>query len=161
DALALELLLVERLHRLDVDHPLAVGDADDDDALRVAAGLAHRVDVGADDLAAAGHDHDLVARVHQAELDHRAVPLARDHGDDALAAAVLQAPLGDRRALAVAVRADRQHLLVLALDDVHADDLIAVAQIDAADAAGVAAHRPHVADRKADRHAGRGAEQDL
>src|SRR5690606_39010314 len=132
-----------------------------DDALGVSAGLADRVHVRADDLPVARHDHDLVAGAHEPELDHRAVPLARDHRDDALAAAVLEAPLGDRRALAVAVGAHREDLLVLALDHVHPDDLIALAQIDAPHAAGVAAHPAHVAHLEAARHARRGAEPDL
>lgn len=72
--------------------------------------------------------------------------------DEALAAAVLGAVLARLRALAVALGRDRQHLGVRR-ERIHADDLIAVVEADALDAAGRAAHRAHSFLAEDDGHA--------
>ena len=66
----------------------------------------------------------------------------------------------ERRPLAVAVLAHRQQLAFRVGDD-HADDLVAVDQVDALDALGVAAHRPGVGFGEANRHALARAEHDF
>ena len=66
----------------------------------------------------------------------------------------------ERRPLAVAVLADRQQVAVR-VGDHHADDLVVAGQVDALDAAGVAAHRPGVGLVEADRHALARAQHDL
>src|SRR5690606_16014339 len=153
---------VLRRDRLDVDDALALAEADDDHALRVAAGLADLAHARADDLAAVGDDDDLIVRLDERELHELAVTRRAIHGDDALAGAALEAPLGDGRALAVAVLADREHLLTLGVgDDGHAHDAVALAELDALHAHRVAAHRAHLGDLEADAHAARRAEDDL
>ena len=54
------------------------------------------------------------------------------------------------RSLGVALLGDGQQRAA-GLDDLHRHDLVAFAQLDAADAVGGAAHRPHVVLREADR----------
>jgi hypothetical protein len=58
---------------------------------------------GADELAAVGHQHDLVAVLDGEGGDELAVALVHRHGDDALAAAARDPVLEGRGALAVAV----------------------------------------------------------
>src|SRR5262249_20626923 len=67
----------------------------------------------------------------------------------------------ERRALAIAVRAHGQHLLLIGLDHVHADHGIALAQLDPAHAARVATHASGGAGMEADRHSARGADDDV
>ena len=81
-------------------------------ALRAAADDADVVDRHADDLAAVGDQHDLVAVLDREGGDQRAVPLVDRHGDDAFAAAPGDPVLVGRRALAVAVLRDGQDELL-------------------------------------------------
>src|SRR5262249_32546205 len=66
----------------------------------------------------------------------------------------------ERRPLAVAVFAHGQQVPLRVGHD-HADDLVALAQVDAPDAAGVAAHGPGLGFVEPDRHALAGTEHDL
>src|SRR5688572_5391162 len=93
---------------LDGDDALVVAGADHTDALGVAADLGDLRDAGADHLAAAGHDHDLVVRFDGERADDRAVAAADLDRDDAEAAAVLDLVVAGRGALAVALGAHRQ-----------------------------------------------------
>src|SRR5690348_15228323 len=68
---------------LDRDDVLALGGAEERHALRAAAGDADVVDRHADDLAAIGDQHDLVAVLDREGGDELAVPLVDRHGDDA------------------------------------------------------------------------------
>ena len=116
---------------------------DQPDALGVAADGAHRADLGADDHAAAGREHDLVVVGDLADGDDRPVALVGLDVDQALAAAVLGAVLGQQGPLAVAVGADGQEAgrVLVAVGDDHADDLVPLGQVDPLDAVGRPAHR--------------------
>src|SRR4029078_7303272 len=96
-----------------------------------------------------------------AQVHDVAVPLRGVHRDDADAAAALRPEVGDRGALAVAVGADGEHFLILGLDHIHADHRVAFAQLDAAHAARVTAHAPHLTGVEADRHAPPRADDDV
>src|ERR1700692_111552 len=76
--------LGEPLHRRDL---LAVGGREHDDALGRAAGDADAVDRAADQLAAVGHQHDLIALLDRERRHQAAVLFGDRHGDDAFAAA--------------------------------------------------------------------------
>jgi hypothetical protein len=119
------------------------------------ADLGDAVHAGAHDLAAVGDEHDLVVGSSTASEPTTGPLRSLDlDGDDALAAAVLDLVLLERRALAVALGAHRQdRAFGLGGQDRHADDVVARAQVHAAHAAGGAAHRAHVALLEADRHA--------
>ena len=77
-----------------------------------------------------------------------------------IAAARLEAVLVELGALAVAVLRHGEERAALA-DDFHRHDFVAVAQRDAADAVGGAAHRADVGLLEADRHAVARADEDL
>src|SRR5499427_4593330 len=72
---------------LDRDHALALGGVEHDDALGGAAGDADAVDRAADQLAAVGDQHDLVALLDRERGDDAAVAPGHVHGHDAFAAA--------------------------------------------------------------------------
>ena len=74
--LAVPVLLALFGNPLDRDHALAFGGVEDDHALGRAAGDADAVDRAADQLAAVGHQHDLVALLDREGGDQPAV-LAR------------------------------------------------------------------------------------
>ena len=76
---------------------VALVDADQADALGVAADQAHVGDRGADQDAAGGREHHLVVVGHLGDGDDRAVAVARLDVDQPLAAAVLRAVLGQQR----------------------------------------------------------------
>ena len=75
-------------------------------------------------------------------------------------AAALDAVFVEIGPLGVALLGDRQQRAAR-LDDLHRDDLVALAQLDAADAIGRAAHAADVVFVEADRHAQPGADEDL
>ena len=104
--------------------------------------------------------HQLVVVVDVGDADDLAVAVGGLDVDDADAAARLQAVLLELGALAVAVLRDGQHRAAFA-HDLHRHDLVALAQADAADAVGGAAHRADVGLLEADGHAVAGAEEDL
>src|SRR5438046_790399 len=98
------------------------------------------------DQDASGRDqHDLVLVAYQHRADDLAVALARLDRDHALRPAAVARVLGDRRPLAEAVLGRSQHRLALAVGDQHRDRPLAFADLHAAHAARLAAHRPHVA----------------
>ena len=121
------------------------------------------LDAGADDHAAAGREHDLVVVGDLGDGDDRPVALAGLDVDQALAAAVLGAVLGQQGPLAVALGADGQEAgrVVVAVGHDHADDLVALGQVDPLDAVGRPAHRADPALVEPDRHAVPGAEHDV
>src|SRR5262245_20106052 len=150
-----------------VDHPLrgdehdvvAVADADDADHRAVALGRADVAQpLAAPALLAVAHprsDHALLARRLVGRLLRR---LGRLLG---LRLGRLGRQVGaERRPLAVAVLAHRQQVTLRVGHD-HADDVVAVGQVDALDAPAGAAHRPGVGLVEADGHALAGAEHYL
>ena len=72
---------------LDRHDALVFGGVEHDHALRAAAGDTDAVDRAADELAAVGDKHDLVALLDGEGRDERAVARIHRHGDDAFAAA--------------------------------------------------------------------------
>src|SRR5689334_9127250 len=96
---------------LDRDDALALGGVEHDHALRGAAGNSDAVDRAADQLAAIGHQHDLVALLDRERGDDAAVALGHVHRDDAFAAAAGGAVLVRRGTLAEPVLRDREHEL--------------------------------------------------
>src|SRR5262245_20281345 len=96
----------------DRHHPFALGGAEHDDALGAATGDADAVHRAADQLAAVGHQHDLVALLDRERGDDAAVALGHVHRDDAFAAAAGGAVLVGRAALAEAVLRDGEHELL-------------------------------------------------
>src|SRR3984893_1284545 len=91
---------------------LALAGREHDDALRRAAGDADAVDRAADQLAAVGDQHDLVAFFDRERRHQAAVLLGDRHGDDAFAAAAGGAVLVGRGALAKAFFRDCEHELL-------------------------------------------------
>src|SRR5207244_12473915 len=110
------------------------------------------VGVDADDLALRGHQQDVVTVPHLQHADHGAVAAGGLDVDDALAGPALQPVLLERRALAEATLGHREDLGAF-LHDVRADDGVALLHVDAANAAGAAAHRTHLVLGEADGHA--------
>src|SRR5579871_984885 len=108
-ATVLLALFGDPLHRSDT---LALGGVEHDDALGGAAGDADAVDRTADQLAAIGDQHDLVAVLDRKRRDDAAVFLGDRHGDDAFAAAIGGAVFIGRRPLAKTFFRDRQHELL-------------------------------------------------
>src|SRR5204863_7573930 len=84
---------------LDGDHLLALVGLEDAHALSVACGDAHVVHRAADQLAAVGHQHDLVAVLDREGGDEGAVAIVDDHGGEAFAATPRDPVLVGRRAL--------------------------------------------------------------
>src|SRR5665647_1903796 len=119
------------------------------DALRGAPVAADAVGAHADDHAVTALQHDLVVLAH--DLHAHQIALAVGEGDRAHAdaAAPGDAVLADGCALAEAVLGDHEEVAVVA-GDVHADDLVALAQLHTAHTGGVAACRPHVGLVEAD-----------
>src|SRR5207245_10420899 len=111
--------------------------------------------------AAGGDQHHLVVVVDQHRADDLAVALGSLDRDYALAAAPVARVFAERRALAVAVRRGGEHGLLLVVRRQHAHHALALAQPHAAHAAGLAAHRPHVALLEAYRLAFGGEQHDV
>src|ERR1700686_5051885 len=98
---------------LDRHHMLVLGGVEYDHALGRAAGDPDALDRAADQLALVSHQHDLVGVLDRKRCDELAVAAVHRHRDDALAAAPGGPVFERRRALAVAVFADRQHELLM------------------------------------------------
>src|ERR1700688_5108458 len=96
----LAVLLALLGESLDRRHALAFGGREHDDALGRAAGDADAVDRAADQLAAVGDQHDLVAFLDRERGDDAAVLFGDRHRDDAFAAAAGGAVFVGRGALA-------------------------------------------------------------
>ncbi len=146
---------------LDRDDALALREGHQPDALGIAARLADLVDAHADRLPAIGDEHHLVAVLHQLDADDGPVSFARIDEDDPFAAAILRPEFVDVRALAVAVRADGEHVRPLRVAHLEAHDLVALAEIDALHAVRRAAHRPRLLLGEADALAALGRDEDL
>src|SRR5262249_8227166 len=96
----------------DRNHAVAVLDAQQGDALGLAPGDADVAHVGADELAAVGDQHDLVARRDRERRHDVAVPRRHVDVGDARAAAAGGAVLVGRAALAEALLGDREEGLL-------------------------------------------------
>ena len=136
--------------------------ADDADALGVASDGpdALRVDADPHDLAALCNEHEFVAVADGHHGDDAAVAVGALDVDDALAAAALDAVGVEGGPLAVAVLADGEQGGLL-VDDGHADNLVALAEPDAAHARGASAHAADVGLLEPDGEAVARAEDDL
>src|SRR5688500_8182630 len=95
-ALSPLFVLADPLDRHDM---LVIGGVEDDDALGGAPGLADVMDRAADELAAIGHQHDLILFVDREGGDQRPVAVIHRHRHDAFAAAIGDAVLVARGAL--------------------------------------------------------------
>src|SRR5215470_10841064 len=137
---------------LDRDHAFGFGGVEHDHALGRAPGDADALDAGADELAAVGDQHDLVAVLDRERGDQLAgllpdgaVALAHVHGDDAFAAAAGDPVLVGRGTLAVAALGNGQHEL---LGSRHRDVAL-LAKLDGLAAVEAAPHRaraPEIGD---------------
>src|SRR5581483_7580055 len=123
---------------------LALAERDQRHALRRAALLADLRDLGADQDAAGGDQHHLVVVVHEHRADERAVALGGLDRDQALAAAAMSRVLADRRPLAEAVLGRREDGFRFVVRRQHAHDALVLAELHAAHAGRLAAHRAHV-----------------
>src|SRR5262249_7497912 len=113
------VLLAFLADALDRHYALVVRGVEHDHPLRRAAGDADALDAGADQLAAIGDQHQLVAVLDRERGDQlaglladRAVALAHVHRHDAFAAAAGDPVLKGGRALAVAALRDGEHELL-------------------------------------------------
>src|SRR5215813_14851657 len=97
---------------LDRHHLLVLGGVEHDHALGRAAGDADAFDAGADELAAVGHQHQLILVLDRERGDHAAGIAGHRHGDNAFAAAPGGAVLVGRAALAEPALGDREHELL-------------------------------------------------
>src|SRR5215472_16359718 len=120
DILALAAVLVAFLaDALDRDHPLALRGVENDHPLGRAPGDADAFDARADELAAVGHQHELVPLLDREGRDQlagflpdRAVALAHIHGDNAFSAAAGDAVFVGRGAFAEAAFGHAEHELL-------------------------------------------------
>ena len=85
-----------------------VGGIEDDHALSAAPGNPNAIDRAADQLAAIGDEHDLVAILDRHGRDELAISLIDGHRDNAFAAASGDPVFVGRRPLAIAIRGDGQ-----------------------------------------------------
>src|SRR5450755_983684 len=129
---------------LDGHDSLVVTDAHQLHALRVAPRLTDALDGRANRLPAVGDDHHLVLGFDHGDADHRPIAVAAVDQNDALAAAGLDSELLDRRALAVAALAYREHELALGLGPGQPDDFVVRLELDGLHAGSVAAHGTHL-----------------
>src|SRR5215831_7961517 len=104
---------------LDRDHPLALRGVEHDHTLGRAPGDADAFDARADELAAVGHQHELVPLLDREGRDQlagflpdRAVALAHIHGDNAFSAAAGDAVFVGRGAFAEAAFGHAEHELL-------------------------------------------------
>src|SRR3954451_8630671 len=97
---------------LDGDDVLVFGGADDDHALCRPPRLADVADGAADELAAVGHEHDLIRILDRERGNERAVAAVPRHGGDALPAAAGDAVFVTRSPLAVAIGRDGEDELL-------------------------------------------------
>src|SRR5262252_6732795 len=129
---------------LDAGELRALVEVDQAHALGRAAQLADLLDARADGDAAGGDQHHLVLVAHEHRADQLAVALGGLDADHPLGAAPVARVLGDRGALAEAVLGGGQHRLALAVGDQHRHDLLVLAELHAAHAVRLPAHRPNV-----------------
>src|SRR6185312_4899630 len=151
-AALLGAVVLQALDALDADQALAFGQADEPDALRIAAELRDTVHRRAHQGAGRADQHDLLAGQHLQRRDGRAIAVRGLHGDDALAAPAMHRKILYGRALAVTRCGRREHapgILALSHHD-ERDDLLVHAELDAAYAGGLAAHGTYLAFREAD-----------
>src|SRR5690349_7783958 len=136
-------VLVFRDDARDSGNEIALVQIDEFDPLRDTPGYSHLRDGTTDDHTMFCDDHDLVGRQNFHQRNDIAGLLGPVHGNDALSAAFLDPVVPDVRALAEAVFGDHEQCCV-ALDHDHSNYRIALAQLDALHAGGVASHLAHV-----------------
>src|SRR5262245_40166322 len=130
------------------------------DALGAAARGANLFGFEADQFAIAGDDQHLTLFRDRHDGDHLAVLLGRLDVDHSLAAARLNTVFRERRLFAEPVAGHAQHLLVAVNRD-DADDVIVIAQRDAANAASLPSQVSHFLFFKTDRHTLARGQEDL
>ena len=137
-----------------------VSGADEAHALGVAAAGRDFGNAGAYQGAVVGNEHDVFVFQDLYGADGLAVARAAGDGDDAFGAAPFLRVVGDRGAFAVAVFGDGEDV-ALFFDDAEGDDTLAVVQVHAAHAGGVAPHAAHAVFVEAHGFAGVGEEHDV
>src|ERR1700694_2833362 len=131
-------------HAFEAGKLFALIEVDQRDALRRAAHLADRPDLGADEHPAGRDQHYLIVGTYQRSRDDPAIACRLLDRDHALGAAAMTGVLDDRRSFAVTIFGRRQHRLLLVFGDEHANDRLAAIEAHPAHAVRIAAHRPHV-----------------
>ena len=137
-----------------------VSGADEAHALGVAAAGRDFGNAGAYQGAVVGNEHDVFVFQDLYGADGLAVAFAAGDGDDAFGAAPFLRVVGDRSAFAVAVFGDGEDV-ALFFDHAEGDDTLAVIQVHAAHAGGVAPHAAHAVFVEAHGFAGVGEEHDV
>src|SRR5215470_6781973 len=130
------------------------------DALSAAARGANLFGFEADQFTVAGDNQHLTLFRDRHDGDHFAVLLGRLDVDHPFAAARLHTVFRERRLFAEPIAGHAQHLLVAVYRD-NADDVIVIAQRDAANASGLSPHVAHFTFFKTDRHALARGEEDF
>src|SRR6185436_11780684 len=98
-----------------------------------------------DQLGLLRDDHDLRVGINRKHGNHLAGLLSGFHVDNALAAARLQSVSRDGRLLAVTLLGNGEHFLrVISRYRTERNNVVILAQVDAADAASGSTHRPDV-----------------
>src|SRR3954464_5813856 len=144
----------------DRDDLIVAFDVDQGDALRRAADRPDVVGLHSQDHPLLGDDQQFIAFLHIGDADDQAVAGRRGDVDDTDAAARLHAIFVDLGPLAEAPFGHRQERTA-GLHDLHRNDVVVVAQVDAADAVRGPAHRPDVGFGEPDRHAVAGRDEHL
>src|SRR5450755_1259149 len=134
---------------LDPRQALPFGEPDQPHALRIAAHNRHLIHGRPDERPGRTDKHQLLPRRHLHGANRRAVAIGRLQGNDPLPAAPVYREILKRRALAEAMFRRRQNVTLT--DDDERNQFLAIAELDAAHASGLAAHRAYLLFRKADR----------
>src|SRR5690349_17390799 len=134
-------VFAEAFDALDAGQPFPFIQADETHTLRITSNdrdFAHR---GAHQRASRTDEHELMIGIHLQRRDHLAVALGSLQRDDALTAAAMRREVLERRELAVAIGRGREDESLANNDQ--RDEFLALAQLDAAHAGGLATHGPH------------------
>src|ERR1022692_3095225 len=120
---------------------IALLEADQAHALRVAPHDRNILDRSAHQSASLAHEHDLIIEAHLQRTDHASVAVRHLQSNDALAAAAVSRKVFERREFAVAVFGSGQDKALVGHDE--RIDALIVAEANAAHPGGLAAHRAH------------------
>src|SRR6185312_3223283 len=157
--LAILLAVLQALDALDADQAFPFREADEAYPLRVAPEDGDLIHRRAHQRAGGADQHDLLPGHDLERRDGRAVAIGGLQRDDTLAAPAMLRKLRQRRQFAVA--GSRCGENVALADDDQGDQLLALTQLDAAHAGGLAPHRPYFGLGEANRLAAAGHEDDL
>src|SRR6185312_911966 len=157
--LAVLLAVLQALDALDADQAFPFREADEAHPLRVAPEDRDLIHRRAHQRTGGADQHDLLPRHDLERRDGRAVAIGGLQRDDTLAAPAMLRKLRQRRQFAVA--GSRCGENVALADDDQGDQLLALTQLDAAHAGGLAPHRPYFGLGEANRLAAAGHEDDL